>query len=165
MGSSGVAAFPKFPDAIRGDLAGVAGLSVDDCLAGVLVTVFSSDCPLVLERSELGRTCSGFTDGTAVLAVDALFSDSSGPAEVCLGALLFGPRARPLVMCCNSGTGPDLSSCAGRVGDVSASALDADPLVAMGGGPRASIPAKPGSNRPASLPDKAGVLEANNGAG
>lgn len=165
MGSSGVAAFPKFPDAIRGDLAGVAGFSVDDCLAGVLVTVLSSDCPLVLESSELGRTCSGFTDGTAVLAADVLSSVLSGAAAVCLGALLFGPRARPLVMCCNSGGGPDFSSCAGRVGVVSASALDVDPLVAMGGGPRASIPAKPGSKRPASLPDTAGALEANNGAG
>lgn len=68
-------------------------------------------------------------------------------------------------MCCSSGAGPELSSCADRVEDVSASALDADVLFAMGGGPRASIPANPGSKRPASLPDKAGVLAAKSGGG
>lgn len=46
---------------LRVDLAGVAGLSVDECLAGVLATDRSSGFPLVLEGSELGRTCSGFT--------------------------------------------------------------------------------------------------------
>lgn len=56
-------AFPKFPEEMRDDLAGVAGLSVDDCLTGVLATGRSSDFPLVLETSELGRTCSGFTKG------------------------------------------------------------------------------------------------------
>jgi hypothetical protein len=59
--------FPKFPDAMRADLAGVTGFSVDDCLAGVRATGRSSGCPLVLEDSELGRTCSGFTNGTAAV--------------------------------------------------------------------------------------------------
>jgi hypothetical protein len=58
-----VEAFPKFPEEMRADLAGVVGLSVDDCLTGVLATGRSSDFPLVLEGSELGRTCSGFTKG------------------------------------------------------------------------------------------------------
>lgn len=166
LGSSGVDVLPKFPETMRDDLAGVAGLSVDDCLAGVLVTVLSSGLPLVLKGSELGRTCSGFTSGTTVAEVtfSGKFPDS---LEACLtaGALLLGPRARPFVMCCNSGPGAEFSSCAGLVGDTSASALDIDLLVAKGGGPRASIPAKAGLKRPASLLDTADSFDANNGAG
>jgi hypothetical protein len=63
LGGSGVEPFAKAPEEMRADLAGVAGLSVDDCLAGVLATGCSSGFPLVLEGSELGRTCSGFTKG------------------------------------------------------------------------------------------------------
>jgi hypothetical protein len=52
---------------MRADLAGATGFSVDDCLAGVRVTGRSSGCPLVLGGLELGRTCSGFTNGTAAV--------------------------------------------------------------------------------------------------
>ena len=68
LGGSGVEAFPKFPDKTRGDLAGVAGFSVDDCLAGVPATRRSSGFPLVLGGSELERTGSEFTKGRAVVA-------------------------------------------------------------------------------------------------
>lgn len=81
------------------------------------------------------------------------------------GALRFGPRARPLVMCCSSGAGPVFSSCADLVGDTSTSALDVDLFIARGGGPRASIPARAGLNRPASLPDIAGSFVVEAGAG
>ena len=165
LGNSGEVGLTKFPEVIRDDLAGVAGLLIDDCLAGILVIVHTSGCLLVLEGSGQEGTCSGFSNGTAVLVVIAFSLVCSIATEVCFGALLFGPRARTLVMCCSSGAGPDLSSCADWVGDMSASALGVDVLFAMGGGPRASIPANPGSNRPASLPDRAGVLAANRGAG
>jgi hypothetical protein len=57
---------PNCPEEIRADFAGVTGFSAMDCLVGVLVTGGSSDVPLVLESMELelGRTCSGFTNGT-----------------------------------------------------------------------------------------------------
>jgi hypothetical protein len=81
------------------------------------------------------------------------------------GARRFGPRARPLVMCCSSGAGPVFSSCAGLVGDTSTSALDVDLFIARGGGPRASIPASAGLKRPASLPDMAGSFVVEESAG
>jgi hypothetical protein len=59
--SSEVEALLKFPEEMRGDFAGGVGFSVDSCLLGVLVTGRSSDFPLVLEGSELGKTCSFFT--------------------------------------------------------------------------------------------------------
>ena len=65
-------AFPNCPEAILGDFAGVAGFSIRDCLAGVFFTGISSDAPSVMEGLELGRTCSGFTSGTAV-TVGVLF--------------------------------------------------------------------------------------------
>jgi hypothetical protein len=98
----------NWPEEMRADFAGGAGLSTRDC-RGFLVTGSSSDVPLVLEGTELGRTCSGFTKGTAVISA-VTFSGTvfSGSVAVCLaaGALRFGPRARPLVMCCKSGAGP-----------------------------------------------------------
>jgi hypothetical protein len=66
LGGSGGEALAKAPEEMRADLAGVAGLSVEDCLAGVLATGRSSGFPLVLEGSELGRTCSGLAEGATV---------------------------------------------------------------------------------------------------
>lgn len=167
FGSSGVALL-YWPDAIRGDLAGGVGFSVMDCLAGVFVTFSSSGGPLALEGTELGRTCSVFTKGiVARLGVTfsgGVFSDSV--VALVAGALLFGPRARPLVMCCSSGAGPVFVSCdESFTGDSVPSALDVDLLVVNGGGPRASIPASAGLKRSASLLAFAGSLDVNSGAG
>jgi hypothetical protein len=153
---------------MRGDLAGVAGFPAMDCLAGVLVTFRSSGGPLALEGTELGRTCSVFTKGTvARLGVPFSGGDFSGSVlALAAGALLFGPRARPLVMCWSSGAGPVLISCdAAFTGDSVPSALDVDLLVVSGGGPRASIPASAGLKRSASLLAFAGSLAVNKGAG
>jgi hypothetical protein len=158
----------NWPEEMRGDFAGGAGLSTRDC-RGFLVTGSSSDVPLVLEGTELGRTCSGLTNGVAATSA-VTFSGTvfSGSVAVCLaaGALRFGPRARPLVMCCSSGAGPVLvSAWTPRAGDSVPSALDVDLLVVRGGGPRASIPASAGLKRSASLLALAGSLDANEGAG
>lgn len=104
--------FPNCPDVIRGDFAGVAGLPAMDCLIGVFVTGKSSDAPLVLDGTELGRTCSGFTKGTVVAGVTFSGVVFSGAEVACLaaGARLLGPRALPLVMCCSSGAGPVFAS-------------------------------------------------------
>jgi hypothetical protein len=112
LGGSGVD-LPNCPDEIRAGLAGVAGLPTMDCLADVFVTDSSSGVPLVLEGTELGRTCSGFTKGTtATSAVTLCGMVFSGSVVACFvaGALRRGPRARPFVMCCNSGAGPVLTS-------------------------------------------------------
>lgn len=167
LGGSGVA-FPNWPDEIRGDFAGVAGLPAMDCLIGVFVTGSSSDVPLVLEGTELGRTCSGFTNGTVVMGITFCVVVFSGSVAACLaaGALLLGPRALPLVICCSSGAGPVLASpWTALAGDSVPSALDVDLLVASGGGPRASIPASAGLKRSANLLAFAGSLEANKGPG
>jgi hypothetical protein len=154
----------NWPEEMRADFAGGAGFSTMDCRI-FLVTGSSSDVPLVLEATELGRTCSGFTKGTAAMSAVTF----SGSATVCLvaaGALRLGPRARPLVICCSSGAGPVFaSSWAARAGDSVPSALDVDLLVVSGGGPRASIPASAGLKRSASLLIFAGSLAVNEGAG
>ena len=70
-----------------------------------------------------------------------------------LGAFLLGPRARPLVMCVNWGPGAE-----GSAGGVEAAGLgwgSSDPFppfVAIGGGPRARRPARPGLKRSARPP-------------
>jgi hypothetical protein len=97
FGVSGVD-LPNWPEEMRADLAGGAGFSTMDCRL-FLITGSSSDIPLVLEGTELGRTCSGFTKGTAAISAVTFFC---GSVTVCLaaaGALRLGPRARPLVMC------------------------------------------------------------------
>jgi hypothetical protein len=164
--SSGVD-LPNCPDAILGDLAGGAGFSTRDFLAGFFITGSSSDVPLALEGSVLGRTCSGLTSGASA-TFEATFCGTvfSGSATaLATGALLFGPRARPLVMCWSSGAGPVFSSCVALVGNSVPSALDVDLLVVNAGGPRASMPTKAGLKRLASLPDRAGSFFANKGAG
>jgi hypothetical protein len=168
LGGSGVA-LPNCPDATRADFAGVAGFSTWDCLAGIFVTGNSSDVPLVLADTELGRTCSGFTKGTAATdGVTFCGAVVSGSVAVCFaaGALLLGPRARPLVICCSSGAGPVFrSSCPALADDSIPSALDVDLFVVSAGGPRASMLANAGLKRSASLLARAGSLDVNNGAG
>jgi hypothetical protein len=111
FGNSGVGALSNLADIWRG-FTGVIGFSLMESLAGLLVTGSSSDVPLVLGGSELGTMCLGLTNGT-VAAVAFTFSgifSGSGADVLAAGVLLFGPRARPLVMCFNSGAGPDGSS-------------------------------------------------------
>ena len=93
----------------------------------------------------MGFSCAGF--GSAARVPEA------ADEVVLVGAFLLGPRARPLVICVSCGPGVDGSvtvALAGPLDSDSSGALP--PLVAMGGGPRASIPARAGLNRPASLP-------------
>lgn len=133
---------------------------------GLLVTEGSSDVPLALGGSELGRICLGLTSGvaaTVAFTFSGIFS-GSGSDFLVAGFFLFGPRARPLVMCVNSGPGPEGSSWTGLEGDDSP-APDVDFSDATGGGPRASIPANAGLKRSANLLDFPLSFFANNGAG
>lgn len=134
-----------------------------DSPAGLLS---SSDVPLALGGSELGRIWLGLTNGAAA-TVAFTFSGAFSGSEVdflAAGVLLFGPRARPLVMCVNSGAGPDGCSWAGLEGEDSP-ALDVDFSEAIGGGPRANIPANAGLKRSASLLGLLLSFFANSGAG
>ena len=96
----------------------------------------------------------------ATVAVASTFSGTfSGSATACLapGFLRFGPRTRPLVMCCSSGAGFELSSCASLEENVAPSPFE-EALLVAGSGPRASIPASAGLKRSASLPGLAESL-------
>lgn len=139
-----------------------------ESLAGLLS---SSGVPLVFGSVELGRIWLGLTNGaaaTVAFTFSGAFSgsgaDGSGADLAAAGVLLFGPRARPLVMCVNSGPGPVGFSSAG-LDDVDSPALDVDFSVANGGGPRASMPASAGLKRSASLPGLLLSFFANSGAG
>jgi hypothetical protein len=164
LATSGAGALSNFAEIWRG-LTGVMGFSPIDAL-GLLVTGGSSDVPLALGGSELGRMCLGLTNGaaaTVAFTFSGTFS-ASGSDFLAAGFFLFGPRARPLVMCVNSGAGPDGSSWAGLEGEDSPT-LDVDFSLAIGGGPRASIPASAGLKRSASLLGLPLSFFANSGAG
>lgn len=126
FGNSGDGDFSSFLGRF-GDFPGVIGFSFSEALTGVLVTEGSS---LVLDGTELGRICSALTSGT--LAIGFTFSpvSSRGASANCGSALLavgfrrLGPRARPLVMCVNSGTGPVFSTSVGLVLSKSLSLLE-----------------------------------------
>ena len=106
----------------------------------------SGSVAATLASSVLGEGFVGSSTGAAVAVGAAL---AFAPAAD-VGAFLLGPRARPLVICVNCGPGAGGSATGLALAPLSSDRCPA--FDAIGGGPRASILARLGLKRSASLP-------------